>query len=132
MPGRARPRGQPESAPLTQIAAGRAWQGDADGGRNPNGAPAPRPPVRLAEPSRSGVEGSVEERLERARGDLERLDREYLTAVGDGVRAREPAEIAAAFDRGDALQGRMLSTLHRTRQLERELAGAGREGPLRR
>jgi hypothetical protein len=26
----------------------------------------------------------------------------------------------------------MLSTLHRTRQLERELAGAGREGPLRR
>jgi hypothetical protein len=124
MPGRARPSGHPESAPLTQVAAGRAWQGDAVGGRKPTGAPAPRPPVRLAEPPRSDVEGSVEERLERARRELERLDREYLTAVGDGVRARERAEIAAAFDRGDALQGRMLSTLHRARQLERELAGS--------
>jgi hypothetical protein len=124
MRGRARPQGQPESAPLTQVAAGRAWQGDADGGRNPNGATAPRPPVRLAEPPRGDGEGSVAQRLERARRELERLDREYLTAVREGLRAREHAEISAAFDRGDALQGRMLSTVHRARQLERELAGA--------
>ena len=123
MSGRARPRGQPESAPLTQVAAGRAWQGDAVGGRLSNGATAPRPPVRLAEPPRADREDSVAERLERARDELERLDREYLAAVRDGVRARERAEIAAAFDRGDALQGRMLSTLHRARELERELAG---------
>ena len=123
MPGSAEPRLRRNAAPLTQVAAGRARQGDAVGGRHPNGATAPRPPVRLAEPPRADREGSVAERLERARDELERLDREYLAAVLDGVRARERAEIAAAFDRGDALQGRMLSTLHRARQLERELAG---------
>ncbi len=123
MSGRARPRGQPESAPLTQVAAGRAWQGDAVGGQHSKGATAPRPPVRLAEPPPADREDSVAERLERARDELERLDREYLAAVRDGVRARERAEIAAAFDRGDALQGRMLSALHRARKLERELAG---------
>lgn len=124
MRGRARPQGRTKSAPLTQVAAGRAWHGDADGGRNPNGARAPRPPVRLAEPPRSDGDGSAAQRLERARRELERLDHEYLAAVRDGLRARERAEIAAAFDRGDALQGRILSTLHRARQLERELAGA--------
>jgi len=83
--------------------------------------------VRLAdaEPPRGDEEGSVAQRLERARDELERLDREYATAVRDGLRARERAEIAAAFDRGDALPGRMLSTLHPARQLERKLAGAG-------
>jgi hypothetical protein len=67
---------------------------------------------------------SVEQRLERARYELERLDLEYRAAVRDGLHARERAEIAAAFDRGDAIQGRMLSILHRTRALERELPPA--------
>jgi len=124
MPGRARPCGRPETAPLPKDAAGRAWQSDAAGGRHSNGAIAPRPSVRLAEPSRGDGEPSVGQRLELARAELGRLDREYTTAVRDGLRARERAEIAAAFDRGDALQGRMLSALHRARRLERELAGA--------
>lgn len=136
MSGRAGPQGRPEAAPLTPGgAAGRAWQGDAAGGRYSNGTTAPRPPVRLAELPHGDGEASVAQRLDRARDELERLDREYATAVRDGLRARERAEIAAAFDRGDALQWRMLTTLHRVRQLERELGGEGpaeiREVPAR-
>ena len=125
MSGRAGPQGRSEAAPLTQVAAGRAWHGEAAGGRHPNGATAPCPPVRLAELPQGDGEASVAQRLEGARNELERLDREYATAVRDGLRARERAEIAAAFDHGDALQGRMLTILHRVRQLEREVAGAG-------
>lgn len=123
MRGPAEARRRPDAAPLTQVAAGRAWHGDAAGGRHPNGATAPRSPVRLVEPPQSEV--SVEHRLEQARGELERLEREYTTAVRDGLRAATPADIAAAFDRADAAQGRMLSILHMARGLESELDGAG-------
>ena len=69
MPGSAEPRLRRNAAPLTQVAAGRARYGDAAGGRNQNGASAPRPPVRLAEPQRGDVEDTVAQRLDRARED---------------------------------------------------------------
>ena len=48
-------------------------------------------------------------------------------AVRRGLRARDQADIAAGFDKADAIQRQMLNTLHQTGELERALARASAE-----
>lgn len=93
--------------------------GRADGERDPHGVTRLRPPLRIAE---SPQDGGTSARLAEARAELARLHHEYHTALRDGLRARERAEIAAAFDNSDALRRRILATLRRAHELERELA----------
>ena len=84
----------------------------------PAEVPSPAP-LHLAEPPR---DENAADRVVRARGELARLGREYQEAVADTRRARERADIAAAFDRSDDLQRRTLAAARRLRELERELA----------
>ena len=93
--------------------------GRAGGERDPHGVTRLRAPLRIAE---SPQDGGASARLAAARAELARLHRDYHAALRDGLRARERAEIAAAFDESDALQRRILATLRRAHELERELA----------
>jgi hypothetical protein len=94
--------------------------GRAGGERDPHGVTRLRPPLRIAE---SPQDGGASARLAETRAELARLHRDYHAALRDGLRARERAEIAAAFDNSDAHRRRILSALRRVRELERELAG---------
>jgi hypothetical protein len=93
--------------------------GRAGGQRDPHNVTRLRPPLRIAE---SPQDGGASARLAETHAELARLHRDYHTALRDGLRARERAEIAAAFDNSDALQRRILATLRRAHELERELA----------
>ena len=93
--------------------------GRAGGERDPHGVTRLRAPLRLAEPPQ---DGGASARLAETRAELARLHRDYHAALWDGPRARDRAEIAAAFDESDALQRRILATLRRAHELERELA----------
>jgi hypothetical protein len=94
--------------------------GRAGGERDPHSVTRLRAPLRIAE---SPEAGGASARLAAARAELARLHRDYHAALRDGLRARERAEIAAAFDNSDAHRRRILSALRRVRELERELAG---------
>jgi hypothetical protein len=93
--------------------------GRAGGERDPHGVTRLRPPLRLAE---SPQDGGASARLAETRAELARLHRDYDAALRAGLRARDRAEIAAAFDRSDALRRRILATPRRALELERELA----------
>lgn len=94
--------------------------GRAGGARDPHGVTRLCPPLRIAE---SPQDGGTSARLAETRAELECLERDYRHALRQGLRARDRAEIAGAFDKSDAHQRRILATLRRVRDLERELAG---------
>jgi hypothetical protein len=79
----------------------------------------PHSPLRVAEPL-SG-EAAARKRLVAARAELDYLEGAYDAALRRGMSAHDRGDIAAAFDEADALQRRLLQTVHRTRKLEREL-----------
>jgi hypothetical protein len=89
--------------------------GRAGGERDPHSVTRLRAQLRIAE---SPQDGGASARLPETRAELARHERDYQ----DALRARERAEIAAAFDNSDALPRRILATLRRAHELERELA----------
>jgi hypothetical protein len=94
--------------------------GEGGLGRQLTSVPVVPTSLRVAEPS-SG-EPHAAQRLEDTRDELDRLSRAYDDALRRGLRARERADIAAAFDEGDSLQWRIMSLLRRARELEHQLA----------
>jgi hypothetical protein len=91
----------------------------AGGERDPHSVTRLRAQLRIAE---SPQDGGASARLPETRAELARHERDYQDALRDGLRARERAEIAAAFDNSDALQRRILASLRRAHELQRELA----------
>ena len=84
--------------------------------------------LRCASPApRTNATGSDQRRLDELRTALLRLGGDYDVAVRRGLRARDQADIAAGFDKADAIQRQMLNTLHQTGELERALARASAE-----
>ena len=86
--------------PTADVQAEGVRPGGGEGGRGRQLTSVPGLPtsLRVAEPSNG--EPHAAQRLEDTRAELDRLSRAYDDALRRGLRARERADIAAAFDEG--------------------------------